>query len=72
MKNKQLSIGRSQLTIGKVQKPNKKDMSNLIKKREKSRGEGQKPIDKGQPQSHAPVICTLELGIEPWKFPNWD
>ena len=45
---------------------------NLLGKREKSRGKGQNPIDKGQLQSHAPVICTLELGTYPLAVLNWD
>ena len=35
----------------------------LLGKRKKLRGRGQKHKGKRQPQSYAPVICTLELGI---------
>ena len=38
------------------------------KKREKSKGKGQKSIDKRQPKSYAPVICTLENS----QIGNWN
>ena len=37
----------------------------LLGKRLRSRGKGQCPVDKGQPQFHAHVVCDLELGIGP-------
>ena len=43
----------------------------LLGKRVRSRGKGQCPIDKGQPQYHAHLICDLELGIGPRIFPIW-
>ena len=41
----------------------------LLGKRVRSRGNGQCPIDEGQPQYHAHVRCDLELGIDPRIFP---
>ena len=41
----------------------------LLGKKVRSGGKGQCPIDKGQPQYHAHVICDLELGIGPRIFP---
>ena len=43
----------------------------LLGKRVRSRGKGQCPIDKGQPQYHAHLICGLELEIGPRIFPIW-
>ena len=43
----------------------------LLGKRIISRGKGQCPIDKGQPQYYAHVTCDLELGIGLRIFPIW-
>ena len=43
----------------------------LLGKKVRSRGKGQCPIDKGQPQYHAHVIRDLELGIGLRIFPIW-
>ena len=65
MKNKQMTIDNAKNLAKGINQT-------LLGKREKSRSKGQNCIDKGQLQSHAPVICTLELGIYPWTVPNWD
>ena len=43
----------------------------LLSKRVRSRGKEWCPIDKGQPQNHAYLICGLELVIAPRIFPIW-
>ena len=64
--------GNRQMTIGnrKGAKTNcVGERMTLLGKKVRSRGKGQCPIDKGQPQYHAHVICDLELGIGPRIFP---
>ena len=47
------------------------ERTTLLGKKVRSRGKGQCPIDKGQPQYHAHVIWDLELGIGLRIFPIW-
>ena len=64
--------GNRQMTIGnrKGAKTNSlEERMTLLGKKVRSRGKGKCPIDKGQPQYHAHVICDLELGIGPRIFP---
>ena len=56
--------GNRQITIGntKVAKTNSLgERMTLLGKKVRSRGKGQCPIDKGQPQFHVHVICDLKL-----------
>ena len=64
--------GNRQMTIGnrKGAKTNcVGERMTLLGKKVRSRGKGQCPIDKGQLQYHAHVICDLELGIGSTIFP---
>ena len=64
--------GSRQMTIGnrKGAKTNcLGERMTLLGKKVRSRGKGQCPIDKGQLQYHAHVICDLELGIGLRIFP---